>query len=112
VVDTGLHHKRWTREEAVSYLLEKTGLPETEVITEIERYMVMPGQACAYKLGMIKILELRSRAQRKLGDAYDIRDFHDALLKNGSVPLDILERIVDDYIAQKKIAQKKFDVAG
>ena len=112
VVDTGLHHKRWTREEAVSYLLEKTGLPETEVITEIERYMVMPGQACAYKLGMIKILELRSRAHRELGDAYDIRDFHDALLKNGSVPLDILERIVDDYIAQKKIAQKKFDVAG
>lgn len=101
VVDTGLHHKRWTREEAISYMLEKTGLPETEVITEVERYMVLPGRACAYKVGMIKILELRNRAQHELGDAYDIRDFHDALLKNGSVPLHILERIVDDYIAQK-----------
>lgn len=102
VVDTGLHHKRWTREEAVSYMLEKTGLPETEVVTEVERYIVMPAQACAYKVGMIKILELRNRAQRELGDAYDIRGFHDVMLKNGSVPLDILERIVDDYITQKK----------
>ena len=102
VVDTGIHHKRWTRQEAISYMLEKTGLPETEVITEIERYIVMPGQACAYKVGMIKILELRDRAQRELGSAYDIRDFHDVLLKNGSVPLHILERIVDDHISQRK----------
>jgi len=102
VVDTGLHHKRWTREEAVAYMLAKTGLPETEVIAEIERYMVNPGQACAYKVGMIRILEMRDRARRELGEAYDIRDFHDVLLKNGSVPLDILERTVGDYIAAMK----------
>jgi uncharacterized protein (DUF885 family) len=99
VVDTGLHYKRWTREESIAYMLEKTGLPETEVVAEVERYLVQPGQACAYKVGMIKILELRDRAQRELAADFDMREFHEIVLRNGSLPLTLLERIVDDYIA-------------
>lgn len=99
VVDTGIHHHRWTREEAIEYMLANTGMAESDVVSEIERYIVMPGQATAYKVGMLKILELRERAMTQLGDQFDIRDFHDVVLKNGAVPLDILERLVDDYIA-------------
>jgi uncharacterized protein (DUF885 family) len=80
-------------------MLEKTGLTETEVVTEVERYLVAPAQACAYKVGVIKILELRERARRELGQAFDIRDFHDTVLKNGSMPLSVLENVVDQYIA-------------
>ncbi|MEL7186448.1 MAG: DUF885 domain-containing protein [Pseudomonadota bacterium] len=98
VVDTGIHHRRWTREEAIEYMLANTGMAESDVVSEIERYIVMPGQATAYKVGMMKILELRERAMTKLGDRFDIRDFHDVVLKNGAVPLDILERLIDDYI--------------
>ncbi len=98
VVDTGIHKKRWTREEAIDYMIANTGMAESDVISEIERYIVMPGQATAYKVGMMKILELRERAKRKLGDRFDIREFHDVILKNGAVPLDILDRLVDDYI--------------
>jgi uncharacterized protein (DUF885 family) len=99
VVDTGIHHKRWTRDEAISYMKANTGMTESDVIAEVERYIVMPGQATAYKVGMMKILELRQKAMDSLGDQFDIRDFHDVVLKNGAVPLDILERIVDEYIA-------------
>jgi len=99
VVDTGIHHKRWTREEAIEYMAANTGMAESDVIAEIERYIVMPGQATAYKVGMMKILELRQKAMDSLGDDFDIRDFHDVVLKNGAVPLDILERIVDEYIS-------------
>ncbi len=98
VVDTGIHHKRWTREEAIDYMLANTGMAESDVVAEIERYIVMPGQATAYKVGMMKILELRQKAMDSLGDQFDLRDFHDVVLKNGAVPLDILERIIDDYI--------------
>jgi uncharacterized protein (DUF885 family) len=70
----------------------------TEVTTEIERYIVMPGQACAYKIGMIKILELREKAKNKLGDQFDLKDFHNVVLKNGAVPLAILEELIDHYI--------------
>jgi len=98
VVDTGIHHQRWTREEAIDYMAANTGMAESDVISEIERYIVMPGQATAYKVGMMKILELRQRAMDQLGDQFDIRDFHDVVLKNGAVPLDILERIIDNYI--------------
>jgi uncharacterized protein (DUF885 family) len=73
-------------------------MAESDVVAEIERYIVMPGQATAYKMGMMKILELRQKAMDELGDRFDIRDFHDVVLKNGAVPLDILERLVDDYI--------------
>ena len=98
VVDTGIHDKRWTREEAIEYMQVNTGMAESDVISEIERYIVLPGQATAYKVGMMKILELRQKAQDSLGDRFDIRDFHDVVLKNGAVPLDILERLVDEYI--------------
>ena len=98
VVDTGIHHKRWTREEAIDYMLANTGMAESDVVAEIERYIVMPGQATAYKVGMMKILELRQKAMHRLGERFDIREFHDVVLKNGAVPLDILEQIIDDYI--------------
>ena len=101
VVDTGIHHQRWTREEAIDYMLSNTGMAESDVVSEIERYIVMPGQATAYKIGMMKILELRSKAQNALGDRFDIRDFHDVVLKNGAVPLAILEELVDQYIAER-----------
>ena len=98
VVDTGIHDKRWTREEAIEYMQVNTGMAESDVISEIERYIVLPGQATAYKVGMMKILELRQKAMDSLGERFDIRDFHDVVLKNGAVPLDILERLVDEYI--------------
>jgi len=102
VVDTGIHAKRWTREQAIAYMLEKTGMGEKDVTAEIERYIVMPGQACAYKIGMLKIQELRRRAQEQLGDKFDQREFHDTLLKNGALPLEILEEQVNAYIKTKR----------
>jgi uncharacterized protein (DUF885 family) len=100
VVDVGIHYKKWTREEAIDYMVAHTGDPIGQVVTEIERYIVMPGQACAYKVGMLKILELRERTKQKLGDKFDLREFHNAVLKNGAVPLDILEDIINDYISR------------
>ena len=102
VVDTGIHAKHWTRDQAIAYMRDKTGMGEKEVRSEIERYIVAPGQACAYKVGMLKIQELRSRAQQELGNKFDQREFHETLLKNGSLPLEILEEQVNDYIQQKK----------
>jgi uncharacterized protein (DUF885 family) len=100
VVDTGIHHARWSREQAIEYMLANTGLVESDVVVEVERYFVMPGQACAYKVGMMKILELRERAREELGDAFDLRDFHRVVLTSGSMPLVLLERVVDEYIAE------------
>ncbi len=102
VVDTGIHAKRWTREQAIAYMREKTGMGEKEVKSEIERYIVAPGQACAYKVGMLKIQELRARAEKELGQKFDQREFHETVLKNGALPLEILEEQVNDYIRQKK----------
>jgi len=101
VVDTGMHYKRWTREQAIEYMLEKTGMARTDVVAEIERYLVMPGQALAYKTGMMKILQLREQAQSRLGDRFDIREFHNVVLMNGSMPLGILERVVEDWIESR-----------
>ncbi|NRQ41283.1 DUF885 domain-containing protein [Rheinheimera sp. YQF-2] len=98
VVDTGIHAKKWSREEAIQYLLDNTPNPPTAVEKAIERYIVMPSQATAYKIGMIKIIELREKAKTALGDKFDIRVFHDVVLKNGAVPLDVLEQLVDEYI--------------
>ena len=98
VVDTGLHAKQWTREEAIDYLLTNTPNPEGDCIKAIERYIVMPGQATAYKIGMNKIIELREDARARLGDKFDIRDFHDVVLKDGPVPLQILEENVETWI--------------
>jgi uncharacterized protein (DUF885 family) len=102
VVDTGMHAKRWTREQAIDYMIEHTGMGEKEVVAEIERYLVMPGQALAYKVGMLKLVELRDRARRELGDRFDMREFHNVVLTNGSVPLEILERLVEAWIAERK----------
>ena len=101
VVDTGIHAKRWTREQAIDYMLANTGMAESDIISEIERYIVIPGQATSYKIGMMKILDVRSKAQQALGDAFSLGEFHDVVLKNGAVPLDILERLVDQYIETK-----------
>ncbi len=98
VVDTGIHYKRWTREEAIEYMIASTGMTTSEVVTEIERYIVMPGQACAYKIGMMKILELRERAKSALGDKFDLKEFHNVVLKNGAVPLEILDELINEYI--------------
>jgi len=102
VVDTGIHAKRWTREQAIAYMMANTGMPEGEVVSEIERYFVLPGQALAYKVGMLKILELRERAKTALGPKFDLREFHEQVLKNGSMPMAVLERVIDDYIAATK----------
>ncbi|MGP9802335.1 DUF885 domain-containing protein [Rheinheimera sp. NSM] len=99
VVDTGIHAKKWTRQQAITYLTENTPNSETDATKAIERYIVMPSQATAYKIGMIKIIELREKAKTALGDKFDIRAFHDVVLKNGAVPLDVLEQLVDEYIA-------------
>ena len=102
VVDTGMHAKRWTREQAIAYMLEKTGMPETEVVAEIERYLVNPGQALAYKVGMNKILELRERAKAALGDKFSLAGFHDFVLTGGDMPLTQLEARVDAWITSEK----------
>jgi uncharacterized protein (DUF885 family) len=104
VVDTGIHYKRWSREQAIEYMINNTGMAESDVVSEIERYFVMPGQALAYKVGMTKLLELRDLAKIELGDQFDIREFHRVVLTNGSVPLDILEDLIKQYIADKKQA--------
>ncbi len=101
VVDTGLHDQRWTREQAIAYMSEKTGMPETDVVAEIERYLVMPGQALAYKVGMNRILELRERARAALGEKFDLRRFHNVVLTGGDMPLTLLERRVDSWIAEE-----------
>jgi uncharacterized protein (DUF885 family) len=101
VVDTGIHRKHWTREQAIDYMLEKTGMARSEVVSEVERYFVLPGQALAYKIGMLRILELRTRAQAQLGAAFDIRQFHDVVLGSGAMPLGILEKQVDAWIAHR-----------
>lgn len=102
VVDTGIHDKHWTREEAIQYLLDNTPNPEGDCKKAIERYIVMPGQATAYKIGMNKIVDLREKAKAELGDKFDIRAFHDVVLKDGAVPLAILEETVDTWIAETK----------
>ena len=98
VVDTGMHYKRWTREEAMNYMKSVTGMSDTEVRVEIERYIVWPGQALSYKVGMIKILELRERAMKELGDKFNIKDFHSAVLDHGNPPLFIVEEMVEKMI--------------
>ncbi len=104
VVDTGLHDKKWTREQAIQYLVDTTPNSKGEAVDAIERYIVMPGQATAYTVGMLKMLELREKAKTALGDKFDIRQFHDVVLKNGAVPLDVLEQLVDQYIQAAKAA--------
>ena len=98
VVDTGLHHKKWTREEAMDYMKKTTEMSDTEVRVEIERYIVWPAQATSYKMGMLKILELRDRAKNKMGNKFDLKEFHSLVLNQGIVPLFVLEDLVDEWI--------------
>jgi uncharacterized protein (DUF885 family) len=102
VVDTGLHAKRWTREQAIEYMVETSGVTPTEAETEVERYLLAPGQALAYMVGMLKILELRERARTTLGAKFDLREFHDEVLTSGAMPLTLLEQRIDAYIAARK----------
>ncbi|HYB64727.1 MAG TPA: DUF885 domain-containing protein [Steroidobacteraceae bacterium] len=102
VVDTGIHAQGWTREQAISYMVATTGKAQAEVASEVERYMAMPGQACAYKVGELKILELRAKAQTALGPRFNLKDFHSVILENGGVPLTLLEQLVDEWIARTR----------
>jgi uncharacterized protein (DUF885 family) len=102
VVDTGIHSKQWTREQAIEFYRSNTPNPEADCINMVERHIVMPGQATAYKVGMIKILELRKKAQDALKERFDLRKFHDVVLTNGAVSLNVLEALVDEYIAANK----------
>lgn len=99
VLDTGLHSKGWTEDQAVTYFTENSAITEAQASSEVRRYIVLPGQATSYKIGMIKIIELRQKAEAALGDQFDIRGFHDTVLGGGAVPLDLLERKVDQWIA-------------
>ena len=102
VVDSGLHAKGWSREQAIKYMVDTTGMHEAEVTSEVERYMGLPGQACAYKVGQLKILELREKAKAALGPRFDLKQFHAVVLENGAVPLTLLENFVDEWIASVK----------
>ena len=102
VVDTGVHAKGWTRQQAIDYMAARTSLPLHEVETEVDRYISWPGQALAYKLGELKIKELRRRSEQALGSRFDLRDFHDVVLGSGAVPLDVLEKNVNAWIEQRR----------
>ena len=105
VVDTGIHRQHWSRQQAINYMVGNTGLDTTKVVTEIERYIVAPGQACAYKVGQLKILQLRQKAMDALGPRFDIKKFHDVVLENGALALPVLREQVEAYLKQAGAAQ-------
>ena len=112
VIDTGVHHKNWTRDQALAYLRDHTALSEHEVTTEVDRYISWPGQALSYKLGEIAIVRLRAEAERELGPKFDIKAFHDAVLKQGSVTLPVLESQIRAFIAASKAGPAKAAAAA
>ncbi len=102
VIDTGIHVKGWSRQEAIDYLASNTALALHNVQTEVDRYIAWPGQALAYKMGELTIWELREKAERELGESFDIREFHDAVVARGGLPLELLRLEIDDYITITK----------
>jgi uncharacterized protein (DUF885 family) len=102
VVDTGVHNQHWTRQQMVDFFHDHSGIAEPEVQSEVDRYIAWPSQATAYKIGQLKILELRARAKAALGDKFDLRAFHDQVLDAGALPLDVLSDRIDSWIAAQK----------
>ena len=107
VIDTGVHEKHWSREQMVEYFHRYTAMDEPNVQSEVDRYIAWPGQALAYKLGQLKILELRQYAKEQLGDKFDIRAFHDEVLGDGALPLDVLDQRIRDWVAREKLPSPK-----
>jgi prolyl oligopeptidase len=102
VVDTGMHYKGWSRQKAIDYFKDNAAKTEQDIINEIDRYLIMPGQALAYKIGQLKILELKEKAKKELGESFSIKDFHSVILEQGSLPLDIVEERFDAYLLAAK----------
>src|SRR5438128_9814675 len=98
VIDTGIHTMRWDRKRAIDYFMQNAAKTELDVTNEVDRYIAWPGQALAYKIGQLKFRELRERANRELGARFDLKEFHEVALRDGALPLDILERNVDEWI--------------
>jgi uncharacterized protein (DUF885 family) len=107
VVDTGVHSQHWSRQQMVDYFHDHSAMDETSIQTEVDRYIAWPGQALAYKVGELKILELRERARKALGDRFDLRAFHDQVLGSGALPLDMLSDRIDGWIANQKAAVRQ-----
>ena len=101
VVDTGIHAKRWTRDQAIDFMMDNSGMTRTEVVAEVDRYIAIPSQALAYKIGALKIQELRKRAETRLGPKFDIKAFHEQVLNTGGLPLAVLEAKIDRWIASQ-----------
>jgi uncharacterized protein (DUF885 family) len=101
VVDTGMHVMNWSRQTAIDYMLKHTALAENNIVNEVDRYIAWPAQAVAYKVGQLEILRLREECKRQLGSRFDIREFHDVLLGNGAVPLEVLRHIIEDFVRGK-----------
>ncbi|HIF20062.1 MAG TPA: DUF885 domain-containing protein [Gammaproteobacteria bacterium] len=102
VVDTGMHYKGWSRQQAIDFFKDNAAKTEQDIVNEIDRYLIMPGQALAYKIGQLKLLELKQRAKNQLGDQFDIKEFHHAVLSQGALPLAVLEERIDDYLLEVK----------
>ena len=102
VVDTGLHTRGWSREKAIQYMLDNSSMARTDVEAEVERYIANPGQALGYKIGQIRIREMRNKAEKALGSKFDLKEFHSQVLRDGALPMDILDRKIDRWIETKK----------
>jgi uncharacterized protein (DUF885 family) len=107
VVDTGIHYKKWTRDQVVNYMRDHSSTNEANIQAETDRYIAWPGQALAYKIGQLTILRLREKAQKELGDRFDIRAFHDEVLSNGALPMDVLEERITSWIERVRASEHR-----